>query len=206
MKKLLSLTLGAAFIAFGLLIGSAQAAETGKTAPDYSFTDIDGNAHKISGFKGKTVILEWTNPGCPFVKKFYDANEMQRVQNEVLKDKDIVWISINSSAKGKEGNLDEAAAKKYIADHKAAPTAYVLDASGEFGKLYGAKTTPHMFVIDKNGKLVYQGAIDSIKGFDPADIAKADNYVLKTLEALKAGKAPAVSSTEPYGCGVKYAD
>lgn len=202
MKKILS----AALIAFSLLTGSAHAVESGKAAPDYSFTDIDGNSHSIAGFKGKTVILEWTNPGCPFVKKFYDANEMQRIQKNVLKNDQIVWISINSSANGKEGNLDKAAAKKYIAEHKAAPTAYVLDPSGAFGKLYGAKTTPHMFVIDKEGVLVYQGAIDSIKSFDQADITKADNYVLKALEAVKAGKAPATASSEPYGCGVKYAD
>lgn len=202
MKKILA----AAFIAFGLLAGHASAAENGKVAPDYTFKDIEGNEHTISKFKGKTVVLEWTNPGCPFVKKFYEANEMQRVQQEALKDSNVVWFSINSSAKGKEGFLDEAGAKKYIADHKTHATAYVLDPTGAFGKLYGAKTTPHLFVIDKEGKLAYQGAIDSIKGFDPADIAKADNYVLKTLAALKEGKLPEVTSSEPYGCSVKYAD
>lgn len=203
MKKLFA----AAFLAFGLLTGGVvHAAEIGKIAPDYTFTDIEGHSHTISKFKGKTVVLEWTNPGCPFVKKFYNAGEMQRVQKLALADKDVVWISINSSAEGKEGHLDAAGAKKYITDHKTHATAYVLDPTGAFGKLYGAKTTPHMFVIDKDGKLAYQGAIDSIKGFDAADIAKADNYVLKALAALKAGKQPNPASTESYGCSVKYAD
>ena len=202
MKKFLA----AAVIALGLLTGNAYAIESGKPAPDYTFKDIDGNSHTLSKLKGKTVILEWTNPGCPFVKKFYEANEMQRVQQVALKEENVVWFSINSSAIGKEGNLDEAAAKKYVADHKVNSSAYVLDPTGAFGKLYGAKTTPHLFVINPEGTLVYQGAIDSIKGFDPADIAKADNYVLKTLEALKQGKTPDPASTESYGCSVKYAD
>ena len=202
MKKLLC----AAFLAVALLAGSANAAEIGKTAPDYTFKDIKGNEHKISEFKGKTVILEWTNPGCPFVKKFYDANEMQRVQTVALKDTNVVWFTINSSAPGKEGHLTTEEAAKYVADHKAAQTAYVLDPTGAFGKLYGAKTTPHMFVIDKEGKLAYQGAIDSIKGFDPAEIPKATNYVLEALKALKEGKQPTVTSTPSYGCSVKYAD
>ncbi|MDB5478314.1 MAG: alkyl hydroperoxide reductase, partial [Alphaproteobacteria bacterium] len=181
--------------------------QTGKPAPDYSFTDISGTKYNLAQFKGqKTVVLEWTNPGCPFVQKFYKAGEMQRVQQEALKDTQVVWFSINSSAEGKEGFLTEAQAKDFIANNNGHASAYVLDHSGKFGKLYGAKTTPHMFVIAKDGTLAYQGAIDSIKGFDPADIKKADNYVLKTLAALKEGKQPAVTSTEPYGCSVKYGD
>ena len=194
-------------LVFGLMIGSAHAAvEVGSPAPDFKFKDISGAEHSIAGFKGKTVVLEWTNPGCPFVKKFYNAGEMQRVQSEARKDKNVVWVSVNSSAEGKEGFVTDAEAKKYIADNKAHQTAYVRDPSGEFGKLYGAKTTPHMFVINKDGVVVYQGAIDSIKSFDADDIRKADNYVLKTLTALKDGKKVEPSSTESYGCSVKYKD
>ena len=202
MKKLFT----AAFVALALLSGSAHAVEVGKAAPDYTFKDINGAEHSIAKFKGKTVVLEWTNPGCPFVKKFYNANEMQRLQKQAVADPSVVWISINSSAPGKEGNLNAQEAQKYINDNKAAQTAYVLDPSGAFGKLYGAKTTPHMFVIDKEGTLVYQGAIDSIKGFDPAEIPQATNYIVEALTALKAGKKPATTSSQPYGCSVKYAD
>jgi peroxiredoxin len=206
MNKLLAalaLTLG---ITFGLLSGAAHAApEVGKAAPDYVFSDINGKEHSIKGFKGKTVVLEWTNPGCPFVKKFYNAGAMQALQANAVKE-DVVWVAINSSAKGKEGNLTVDEAKKYFKDHKVNASAYVLDESGAFGKLYGAKTTPHMFVIDKEGKLAYQGAIDSIKSADAADITKADNYVLEALADLKEGKAIKTTSTAPYGCGVKYAD
>jgi len=201
MKKLLA----SLVLAFGLISGSAHAVvEVGKTAPNYAFKDIKGNGHSIAGYKGKIVVLEWTNPGCPFVQKFYNGGEMQRVQREALKDTDVVWISINSSAKGKEGYLSRAEASKYLTDHKVASSAYVRDYSGKFGKLYGAKTTPHMFVIGKDGNVVYQGAIDSIKSPDAEDIAKADNYVLKALAALKDGKQPEKTSTEPYGCSVKY--
>lgn len=205
MKKLfamLALTLG---LSFGLAAGSASAAvEIGKTAPDYGFTDITGESHSIAGFNGKTVVLEWHNPGCPFVQKFYNAGEMQRVQAEAQKDSDVVWITVNSSAEGKQGYLTKEDAAKLIAEQKAVPTAYVLDYNGEFGKLYGAKTTPHMYVIDKDGNLAYQGAIDSIKSADSDDIAKAKNYVMAALAALKKGEKPATTSTEAYGCGVKY--
>jgi len=203
MKKFLI----AAMLAFAFLAPQANAAvEIGKAAPNHTFKDIAGKEHSIAGFKGKTVVLEWTNPGCPFVRKFYGAGEMQRVQSVALKDKNVVWISINSSAEGKEGNLTNDTAKKWIAEQKSNTSAYVLDASGEFGNLYGAKTTPHLFVIDKAGIVQYQGAIDSIKSADSDDIKKADNYVLKALAALKDGSKVEPSSTQPYGCSVKYAD
>lgn len=202
MKKILS-----AF-AFAALIGlSAAHAEiaTGKAAPDHTFTDIKGVEHSINGFKGKTVVLEWHNPGCPFVKKFYDANAMQKTQSTALTDKDVVWVAVNSSAEGKEGYFaSDKEAQAWLDKSGFKGTAYVRDASGELGRLYGAKTTPHMFVINKDGVLAYQGAIDSIKSVDAGDIAKADNYVLKALDAVKAGNTPKVTSTEPYGCGVKY--
>lgn len=203
MRKLLA----AAVLAFGVMCGAAYAGVSpGEPAPEYVFEDIEGINRSISSFKGKVVVLEWTNPGCPFVKKFYDAKEMQRVQTEALKDTNVVWFSINSSGPGKEGHMDTAAARKWVSDMGARPTGYVLDENGKFGKLFGAKTTPHIFIIDKEGKIAYQGAIDSIKSADADDIAKADNHVLKTLAALKDGKAVEPASTEPYGCGVKYAE
>ncbi len=202
MKKLFAALAVVGLMAAG---GAHAAVETGKPAPDFKFTDINGVEHSIAGFKGKNVILEWTNPGCPFVVKFYKNGDMAKFQEEALKTPDTVWISINSSAVGKEGHLTVEEAKKQFAENFKS-TAYVIDASGEFGKLYGAKTTPHMFVIDKEGVLRYQGAIDSIKSFDSEDIAKADNYVLDALDAIATGAGVAVSSTEPYGCSVKYAE
>lgn len=181
------------------------AVESGKPAPDFKFTDIAGKEHSIAGFKGKTVVLEWTNPGCPFVKKFYEADAMQKLQGDATAN-GVVWITINSSAKGKEGALSKEEAAKYVSDHVVKSTTYVVDESGEFGKLYGAKTTPHMFVINKDGVVVYQGAIDSIKSADAADIAKADNYVTAAIEAANKGEMPRVTSAAPYGCNVKYAD
>ena len=204
MKKIL---LALAFAGV-LLTGAARAeVETGKAAPDFSFTDSSGAAHKLSDFKGKTVVLEWTNPGCPFVKKFYGAKAMQKFQTTKFKGLDIVWVAINSSAKGKEGFLEnDADAQKWTKENGFNGTYYTRDVTGVIGKAYGAKTTPHMFVIDKDGVLQYQGAIDSIKSPDAADITKADNYVLSALKALSEGAKPAVTSSEPYGCGVKYGD
>jgi peroxiredoxin len=204
MKKFLA----ALAVAAAFTVAPAMAEVTiGQPAPDHSFKDVNGVEHSIAGFKGKTVVLEWTNPGCPFVKKYYDKGDMQRVQGEAKANPDLVWVAINSSADGKEGSFaSDEEAKKAVTEAGFKGDAYVRDNSGAFGKLYGAKTTPHMFVIDKDGNVAYAGAIDSIKSADQADIAKADNHVLKALEALAKGEKPAVSSTEPYGCGVKYAD
>jgi peroxiredoxin len=203
MKKLLS----AAFLAFALLTGNAHAAvEIGKPAPDYSFKDVNGKDWSIAKLKGKTIVLEWTNPGCPFVQAFYKSGEMQRQQQKAIGDSNLVWISINSSAQGKEGAIDAQQAKDWMTEQQSHASAYVLDPTGAFGKAYGAKTTPHVFVIDKNGLVQYQGAINSIRSLEPEDIKKADNYVLDTLLALKKGTAPKVTSTQSYGCSVKYAD
>ena len=181
------------------------AVQTGKPAPDITFTDLNGATHSIEGFKGKTVILEWTNHGCPFVQKFYKSGKMQALQKEYVA-KDAVWITVNSSAEGQQGHLTAEEAKKHTASNEFAGSAYVLDHDGTFGKLYGAKATPHMFVINKEGVIVYQGAIDSIKSADPKDIDKADNYVVDALAALESGKTPEVGSTAAYGCAVKYAE
>jgi peroxiredoxin len=190
-------------------IAHAQTAPVivGETAPDYTFTDINGKQHSISGLKGKMVVLEWTNPGCPFVKKYYSKGDMQTLQANSTKAGDTVWIAVNSSGDGKEGYLaSDADFKKLIAEQKSHATYYVRDPKGTFGKLYGAKTTPHMFVIDKNGVLAYQGAIDNIKSPDQADIAKATPYVTDALNALRKGDKVAMTTTQSYGCGVKYAD
>jgi peroxiredoxin len=204
MKKFLAaLTVAAAFA-----VAPAMAEVTiGQPAPDHTFKDINGVEHSIAGFKGKTIVLEWTNPGCPFVQKFYKGGDMQKFQAETLVDTDVVWIAVNSSADGKEGSFaTDEEAKKAVEAAGFKGTAYVRDPSGAFGKLYGAKTTPHMFVIDTKGNVAYAGAYDSIKSADGADIAKAENYVDSALNALAAGEMPETTSTEPYGCGVKYAD
>lgn len=190
----------------GLLLAVPAMAdiETGKAAPDFTFTDINGTKHSIAGFKGKTVILEWTNEGCPFVQKFYTSGKMQALQKETVAE-GAVWVTVNSSAEGQQAYLNTEDAKAYFTKAAFGSSAYVLDHDGAFGKLYGAKTTPHMFVIDAEGVVVYQGAIDSIKSADAADITKADNYVVAALEALRKGEKPQVGSAAPYGCAVKYA-
>lgn len=177
--------------------------EIGKPAPEFTGTDSNGKEVKLSDFKGKIVVLEWTNPECPYVVKHYDSKNMQKLQEEATA-KGVVWLSINSSADGKQGNQTGEAANAYIAEKGAKATARVLDAKGEIGKAYDAKTTPHMFVIDKEGVLVYNGAIDDNDSFKPEDAATAKNYVTAAIEALEAGKPVETSQSKPYGCSVKY--
>ena len=204
MKKLLTAFACVAMLATGAANADVQ---IGKPAPDYTFTDIKGVEHSIKGLQGQTVVLEWNNPNCPFVKKFYDAGMMQKFQETQYKNLPVTWITINSSAEGKEGYFaTDAEAQKWLDEKGFKGAAYVRDPSGAFGKLYGAKVTPHMFVISKQGDVLYQGAIDNIKSADATDIAKADNFVLKTLQGLAEGRTPQVTSTDPYGCGVKYGD
>jgi len=199
MKALLLMTLAL----LPLSTAAMAAPEIGKPAPEFMANDTNGKHVMLSELKGKTVVLEWTNHECPFVVKHYGSGNMQALQAEATKD-GVVWVSIVSSAKGKEGNVNAEEANKLIADQKALPTHKILDESGEIGKLYDAKTTPHMFVIDKNGVLVYQGAIDDKSGFDQEEVKTAKNYVRAALADLKAGKPVEVSSTKSYGCGVKY--
>lgn len=199
MKSLLLLTLAL----LPLSTAAMAAPEIGKPAPEFTATDTNGKTVALADLKGKTIVLEWTNHECPFVVKHYGSGNMQALQAEATTD-GVVWVSINSSAKGKEGNTTAEEANKIIADQKALPTHKILDESGEIGKLYDAKTTPHMFVIDKNGVLAYAGAIDDKSGFDPEEVKTAKNYVRAALADLKADKPVEVSSTKPYGCGVKY--
>jgi peroxiredoxin len=179
------------------------AIEIGKPAPAIETTDIEGNAVSLDALKGKTVVLEWTNASCPFVIKHYDTNNMQAAQKKATDD-GVVWIMVNSSAEGKQGHVDVEGAKAVIAEQDAHPSHVVLDASGEIGKAYGAKTTPHMYVIDADGNVAYAGAIDDNSSPRHNTVEGATNYVLAALDDLAAGNAVTTPQTAPYGCGVKY--
>lgn len=197
--------LAGAFSAVVMLLGAAAAqaeVKIGDTV-DFDVTDSAGKAHKASDFRGKTVVLEWKNIGCPFVKKFYDAGEMQKLQKEYTA-KDVVWLSVTSSAEGKQGYLTPAEANAQITKEKSAATAWVLDAKGTLGAQFGAKTTPHIFVIGKDGKLAYNGAIDDKATADSKDIAGAKSYLRAAVDATLAGKPVETATTTPYGCSVKY--
>ncbi|MFM9889738.1 MAG: redoxin domain-containing protein [Rickettsiales bacterium] len=198
-----SLTL--TFLASLFCVGAMAAPTIGQPAPDFTGVDVmTGHTVHLSELKGKPVVLEWHEFDCPFIKKFYSTGTMQQLQVNAAK-QGVQWISINSSAKGKQGYLPDAdTARKQIAAHNGQPGSYLLDNDGTIGHLYEAKTTPHMFVIDEKGILVYMGAIDSKPTADTADIASATNYVTEALAALKAGKPVKTSVTKPYGCFVKY--
>jgi len=203
MRQLILTSLAAFMIIMPLFTASAASPQIGQTAPDFEATDIEGNPFKLSDHKGEIVVLEWTNAQCPFVMKHYDSNNMQNTQKQVT-EKGIKWITINSSAQGRQGNVTNEEAAKILEDKNAAPTAKILDPSGEIGKMYDAKTTPHMFVIDAEGTLAYAGAIDSNASPNPATIEGAENYVIAAVDELLAGKAVTTSQTQPYGCSVKY--
>jgi peroxiredoxin len=199
MKQLLLLPL----LTLALNQSVRSAAEPGEAAPEFTLTDSKGTSHKLSDFRGKFVVLEWLNHECPFVKKHYSNGNMQKLQQEYTA-KGVVWLSIISSAPGKQGHRTGPQADVDTKDRDAAPTAVLLDPAGEVGQKYGAKTTPEMFVIDKEGKIIYAGAIDSIKSTNSADIAKAENHVRQALDAALAGKPVPTPKTTPYGCSVKY--
>ena len=182
----------------------AEAAPTiGQPAPAFSVQDSAGKTRTLDEFKGKTVVIEWLNYGCPFVKKHYGSGNMQKLQAEATKD-GVVWLSVISSAPGKQGHSTAAQADENTKTHKAAPTAVLLDENGAMGKAYGAKTTPHMFVINPEGNLVYNGAIDDKPSADAADVEGANNYVMAALEQSKKGEAITTPTSTPYGCSVKY--
>jgi len=192
--------------ALAVIAAPAKAAlVVGKPAPNFKLSDTNGRPVTLSEFRGRTVVLEWHNPGCPFVKKHYDSGNMQKSQATAAKD-GVVWLSINSGAPGKQGYMSGAEAKTHPATAGARPASYLLDPRGVVGKAYDAKTTPHMFVINKAGTLVYAGGIDDKPTANPADIRTARNNVLEALLELKAGKAVSVATSRPYGCAVKYSD
>lgn len=176
----------------------------GQPAPAFTIVDSNNNTVTLSQYRGKVVVLEWTNDGCPFVQKHYESGNMQALQKKAAED-GVVWLTVISSAPGKQGYVDADGANALTRARDAAPAAVLLDPTGGVGRLYDAKTTPHMFVIDKSGTLVYAGAIDSIPSKDKEDIAKATNHVTAALEDLKAGRPVAVDQTAPYGCAIKYA-
>ena len=184
---------------------AAASTVVGKPAPDFSATDINGKTVKLSDFKGKIVVLEWTSSECPIVKKHYDSGNMQKLQKDAAA-QGVVWLSVDSSAPKKPGYMDGAAATAWIKSRNASPADLLIDSSGAVGHLYGAKTTPHMFVIDKSGNLAYAGAIDSISSADPADVAKAKNYVEAAMSEIETGKSVTVAETKSYGCSIKYGE
>lgn len=177
----------------------------GKAAPDFRLADADGRQVGLADYRGKTVVLEWSNPDCPSVRKHYDSGNMQKTQAQAA-DSGTVWLTINSSAQGEQGHMTPAEAKALTASQPTRRTAYLLDPKGEVGRRYGAKATPHLYVVDPGGALVYRGAIDDKPTTDPADIAGARNHVLAALGEMKAGKPVSVPTSRAYGCNVKYSN
>lgn len=205
MKMMRHALFAAAFCALPLAhpATASAGAVVGQPAPAFNLPDANGGQEALSSFKGKYVVLEWVNFECPFVGKHYGSGNMQKLQ-KTYTGKGVVWLSINSSAGGKQGALDATKASALVKEKGAAPTAFLLDSEGAVGQAYGAKTTPHMFIIDPSGKLIYNGAIDDRPSTDKADIATARNYVQAALDEAMAGKPVTTTSSQPYGCSVKY--
>ena len=209
-KRFAVLALAAAMLGCGAgvdmdAIAAAATAKVGEPAPAIELVDSTGKTRSLSEFAGQTVVLEWTNHECPFVGKHYGAGNMQAQQRDATSE-GVVWLTVNSSAPGKQGHVDGAEAEGIRREAKAVQTAYLLDPEGTAGRAYGAKTTPHMYVIDPDGVLRYAGAIDSIPSADTGDIAGATQYVPQALAELAAGQPVSVTVTRPYGCSVKYAN
>lgn len=194
-----TLVLFTALVSFG----AHAAAQVGKAAPEFTLTDTEGTTHTLKSFRGKTVVLEWLNHECPYVKKHYDAKNMQKLQKDYTA-KGVVWLSVNTGAEGKQGVFAPAKANELSKEKGASPSAVLQDRDGAVGKLYGAKTTPHMYIIKADGVLAYNGAIDDNSSSDSADVATAKNYVSAALDEVLASKPVTVASSKPYGCGVKY--
>lgn len=205
MKRLRLLVASAAVLASAFTLQAADRPEVGQPAPDFALTDTHGSIHKLSALRGKVVVLEWVNHGCPFVVKHYDSGNMQKTQRAAVAE-GAVWLSICSSAPGKQGNLSPDEWNRTTSAKNAAPTAVLIDADGAVGRRYHATNTPQLFIIDERGTLVYSGAIDSIPSTKAEDIPQARNYVLTALADLKAGRAVGTPVSKPYGCSVKYAD
>ena len=193
--------------AFALLalIASAFAVKIGDPAPGFTAVDSNGKQQRLSDYKGKFVVLEWHNQGCPYTRKHYESGNMQRLQKEWT-EKGVVWLTVISSAPGTQGFVTPSQENDYLKTMKAAPTAVLMDPGGSLGHLYAAKTTPQMFVIDPNGMLVYSGAIDDHPTSDQGDIPNSKNYVSLALQQAMGGKPVTEAATRPYGCSVKYKD
>lgn len=206
MKSLTKFVLAGVASLAALSIGQAATAQVGKTAPDFTLTDINGNKHSLSALKGKTVVLEWVNPECPFVVKHYDkTGNIPKTQKAATGD-GVVWLQINSAQPGAQGDFNPAKVSAWQKRHAVASTAYFRDQDGKVGKLYDARTTPHLYVIDPAGTLVYAGGIDDIRSSRPEDIAKATNYVNAALSDLKSGQPVRTKNSQPYGCSIKYSN
>lgn len=175
----------------------------GNPARDFKLRDTDNNVIQLAQYKGKTVVIEWHNPGCPFVKKHYGSGNMQGTQAAAIA-QGAVWLTINSGAPGKQGHMTGPQAAALVKEQNVRSTEYLLDPEGVVGKAYGAKTTPQIFIVNPAGTIVYQGAIDDKPTANPGDIAGARNHVKAALAEMKAGKAVSVAETKPYGCAVKY--
>jgi hypothetical protein len=199
-RRVLILSLAAALAAPGL---AAAAPQLGQPAPAFTAVDLNGKPRALADFKGKTVVLEWTNNGCPYVQKHYNSGNMQGLQKQATAE-GVVWLTIISSAPGFQGYLTGPQAKAWKAKAGAHSSDVLLDPKGTVGRAYDARTTPHMYVIDKTGKLVYMGGIDDKPSSDPSSLKGAKNYVTAALADVKAGRAVAQAATRPYGCSVKY--
>lgn len=180
-----------------------SSATVGQAAPNFSAKDVNGKTVSLADFKGKTVVLEWVNPGCPYVRKHYDGGNMQGTQQEATA-KNVVWLAVNSTGTDHPDYLKPADLAKWMKDKKAPATHTLMDEDGKIGKAYGARTTPHLYIIDGKGMLVYAGGIDSIPTASASDIPKATNYIKVSLTEMSNGKAVSNNVTRAYGCSVKY--
>ncbi len=180
-----------------------HAANPGHAAPDFSLTATDGKRATLSDHKGKWVVLEWVNPGCPYVQKHYDSKNMQGLQKE-FSGKEVVWLAVNSTKPSHQDYMKPAALQGWMKDKEATPRATLMDEDGKVGRAYDARTTPHMYIVNPEGKLVYVGAIDDKRSSNPADVKTSKNFVRAALNQALAGKAVSTASTTPYGCTVKY--
>jgi peroxiredoxin len=204
MKKWVASVMVAGLVAM-IAVTVARAARVGDRAPDFTATDSNGKTQKLSDYAGKFVVLEWTNRGCPYTQKQYNSGNMQKLQHEWTA-KGVVWLTVVSSAPGKQGYVTAAEENAYVKQVNADPTAVILDPDGTLGHLYDAKTTPHMFIINPQGMLIYNGAIDDKPTTDVADIQGAKNYVSLALDEAMAGKPVSMATSRPYGCSVKYSN
>jgi len=195
MRRLVALALFAAL--------PAHAATVGAPAPQFALESVSAGTVKLSQYRGKVVVLEWVNPECPYVRKHYGSANMQRLQKDTTA-KGVIWLSINSTRAGHAEYKKPAEMAAWMKQMKAAPSATLLDPKGEAGRAYGARTTPHMYIVDPKGVLVYAGAIDDKRSTDPEDVKTARNFVRAALDELLAGKSVTSASTSPYGCSVKY--
>jgi peroxiredoxin len=205
MKSLLIIAAAATFSVALLPASAAAQAVVGLPAPRFTAIDSHGQTHTLDEYRGKYVVLEWHNQGCPYTRKHYLSGNMQALQKEWTA-KGVVWFTVISSAPGEQGYVTDAQENEYLTQMHADPTAVLMDPDAKLGRLYAAKTTPEMYVIDPNGKLIYEGAIDDRPTPDPSDIKGADNYLSDALTEAMAGKPVAHSYTRPYGCSVKYAE